>query len=123
MKQTYSSLGEPAVYSTTRQPKLCKGDVIWVVEGDDSQPMQFRIVDCFTLSHCDDVPRHGPFFSTFKLKCVGAKSLLTRPVELSKESMPWFRELHERFLTKQRFFDRLGPAIVAGLVGTAAISL
>lgn len=123
MKQSYSSLTEATVYSTKQQPKLCNGDIIWVIEGDTNQPKRYALADCFPLLRCDDPPRFGAF-AGFKLRCIGAGSLQGGAIPLSTDSMAWFKELHARFLTKQRFFVRLQePEIISGLLKVSGVQI
>lgn len=120
MGHGYASTGSSSVYSTTLQPKLCFGDVIWVVEGDMSSPRQFALVDCFKHENT----KYPPFangYDGFKLRILG-KSLLKTPVPLQKEE-EWFAHLHKNYITKQRFFRRLNdePFVVAGLMKASGI--
>jgi hypothetical protein len=105
MGHTYAELGAPVVFSTKNQPKLCHGDTVWVVEGDLSTPIDYAIVDCFAVQGTDMPPFPGSY-SEFKLKVIGERSLLPKPIALDK-SAPWFSELRDRFITKQRFFCSL----------------
>ncbi|MBB5188533.1 hypothetical protein HNQ57_002815 [Zhongshania antarctica] len=102
MSHPYASLGEHAVYSKQNQPKLCFNDVIWVVEGDSSTPKNFTLVDCFQYKN-SEYPPFKAEYSAFKLKVSDTTSLLESAISLSKD-IPWFEDLHQRFITKQRFF-------------------
>ena len=66
VKNTYSSLAESTVFSKSNRRDLCIGDIIWVVEGDLSNPVNFTLVDCFSYKNCD-YPPFSAEFSDFKL--------------------------------------------------------
>jgi hypothetical protein len=117
MGYEYSSLGSSSVYSTTLQNKLCFGDMIWVVEGDASNPTNFRLVDCFK-NKSQEYPPFPRDYSKFKLKVIGAHSLLNGPIVLNKDQ-EWFSELHAKFITKRKFFALLPSNIVNGLISFA----
>lgn len=121
MGYDYSSLKSSAVYSTSAQPKLCFNDVIWVIEGDKSNPKNFKLVDCFINKE----QRYPPFsadYAQFKLKAIGEKSLIKEPIKLSKEDK-WFAELHSRFITKQKFFSVLPQPIFIKLLNVSGVNL
>jgi hypothetical protein len=123
MGHSYASLGRSIVYSTKKQTKLCLGDVIWVVEGSANTPVSFALADCFKVTETDIPP--FPFeYKAFELKAAGDKSLLPAQIALTTEST-WFNDLHERFITKQRFFQSLSaePGILTGLVATSGIAI
>lgn len=123
MKRSYASLGEPVVYSTKAQPKLCGGDVVWVVEGDMSNPVRFELADCFRVSAAECGPFTGDL-ANFKARAIGAASLLPGTVSLT-DIQPWFADLHQRYITKQKLFCALDKeaTIVAGLVAASSIKL
>jgi hypothetical protein len=118
MGHTYASLKESAVYSKTEQKKLGIGDTLWVIEGDTNSPMVCSLVDCFSVGK----PERGPFYGDyagFKLRLSGA-SQLGQPVLLDGKRHPWFKVLHAKYLTKQRFFERIAEEEIAiGLRSTA----
>lgn len=118
MGHSYAASDPSSVYSTTLQPKLCFGDVIWVVEGDKNSPRQFALADCFRYKDT----KYPPFesgYDAFKLRLMGI-SLLQKPVPLRKED-EWFSNLHKKCITKQRFFERLSDEAVAGLQKASGI--
>lgn len=123
MGHSYASIGASVVYSTKKQPKLCLGDVVWVVEGDSSTPTEFALVDCFKV-HMADTPPFPPGYGKFQLKAMGERSLLSKPFRLGAE-MEWFEELHSRYITKQRFFHSLGgePNILDGLLTASGAAI
>ncbi len=116
MGRSYSSLGESAVYSKSERPKLCFGDVIWVIEGPD----EFTLVDCYRYQDTDYAPLAAPF-SEFKLKFKGDSSLLPRAVSLDKD-WPWFEAFRKTHLSKQKFFGLLDEDLLAHLSGIAGVS-
>ncbi len=59
MKQSYASLGTPVVYSSKQQPRLCLGNVVWVVEGDDGSPVSYSVADCFIVQSIDEPSPHA----------------------------------------------------------------
>lgn len=105
MGHSYKSLGKSTVYSSKQQPKLCIGDCIWVVEGDDSQPTEFGLVDCF-IYKATDYPPFSAGYAKFKLKASGTSILKGKTLPLDK-TMNWFDLLHKKYITKQRFFAYL----------------
>jgi len=115
MGHSYGELGGSMVYSAKDQPKLCHADTIWVIEGGLSIPTNYIIADCFTVKGTDTPSRWGAY-ARFKLKIFGDSLLVCGPVAVDA-SAPWFAELHDRFITKQRFFCSLGdhPHICKGL--------
>lgn len=122
MGHSYASTGSSSVYISKAQPKLCFGDVIWVVEGDTSTPRNFALVDCF---HYEDT-KYPPFASSYKgfqLQVLGT-SVLKAPIPMLKDD-EWFSQLHAKYITKQRFFERLAnaPQIIAGLQKVSGIEL
>lgn len=121
MGHSYESLGESAVYSATEQPKLCIGDVVWVVEGGDSDPMTFSLVDCFRYTAAA-YPPFSADYMRFKMKVAGSSLLGGRRVLLDN-SFDWFRDLHTKYITKQRFFVRLhnDESIQKGLLDVSTV--
>jgi len=105
MGHAYAELGAPMVFSTKNQPKLCHGDVVWVIEGDSSTPTNYTIADCFKVRDTDLPPFFDPYLN-FRLKVNGERSLLGVPVPLDY-SATWLTDLHDMFITKQRFFCNL----------------
>ena len=64
----------------------------------------------------------GPFSgdsARFGAKVVGVSSKLRFPSGLNRADK-WFADLHSQFITKQKFFSRLGdhPEIVQGIKST-----
>lgn len=120
MGHPYIGLPGPVVYSSKLQPKLCLGDTVWVIEGDESTPVNYTLVDKFFVSSTDTPSPVGPY-ARFKLKVCGAKGLLTAGVPLISD-MQWFSSLHGRYITKQRFFASLAtePDIERGLCDIAS---
>jgi len=116
MGHPYRSLGESAVFSKNEVPKLLLGDSIWVIEG----PKDFTLVDCFIYTETDDPPFRADY-GGFKLKLAGDRSLLASELPLDKGNA-WFKDLHSRFITKQRFFDRLTDEHVEGLQVVSGVS-
>lgn len=122
MECAYDRSSAPVVFSTREQPKLCHGDTIWVVEGDLETPTNFEIADCFIVQGTD-----GPPFATtnakFKLKVIGERSLLPKPISLNA-SASWFADLRDGFIKKQRFFCRLDahPHIYEGLAKATCVN-
>lgn len=114
MGHAYSELGTRVVYSSKQQPKLCLGDTVWVVEGDERAPANFALVDAFVVRSTDIPSPVGPY-SRFKLAARGCESLLKRSVPLTSD-LAWFASLHSRFISKQRFFASLDvePEIAFG---------
>lgn len=123
MGHAYSELGAPTAFSTKSQPKLCHGDVVWVIEGDTDNPTKYAIVDCFKVQDTEWPPFSAPY-SDFKLKVNGERSLLGAAVPLNG-SAPWFAKLHGGFITKQRFFCNLTdhPDIQDGLTEASRFAI
>lgn len=123
MGHAYSELGAPMVFSTKNQPRLCHGDAIWVIEGDEDNPTNYSIVDCFLVKGTEIPPFPGKY-SEFKVKAFGDHSLLSSPVSLSP-SVQWFADLRDRFITKRRFFSSLQdhPQIQDGLLSTSGVTI
>lgn len=120
MGRSYESFGEPFVLSTRRRPKLCLGDVIWVVEGFGRPLAGFRLADCFAVRATEESA-----IPSFTLKVRGDESLIRSAIGLDPASMPWFASLHSRFITKQRFFNSLGsePEISGGLRKVSGVAI
>ena len=121
MGHSYESLGKSAVYSTKKRPKLCLGDLIWVVEGSADKSKTFTLVDAFEVASMD-FPPFGGAYEAMALRLEGNKSLLMAPVSLDR-SMPWFVDLHDRFIKKRTFFAALNayPQITDGFRTAAGI--
>ena len=113
---SYSSLGESAVYSKLERPKLCFGDILWVIEG----PGEFTLVDCFRYQDTDYAPLPAPF-SEFKLKFKGDSSLLPRALSLDND-WPWFEGFRKTHLSRQKFFGLLDEDLLAHLSEIAGVS-
>jgi hypothetical protein len=111
----YKALDEAGAYSKKKQSTLLLGDAIWVVEG----PGEFALVDCFLHTSTDYRPLSYPF-GDFELKAKGA-SLIKGAIPLDA-SLPWFKELHSRYITKQRFFERVEGPIVAGFQSLSGVT-
>jgi len=105
MGHAYSNAEARVVYSSKLQPKLCLGDTVWVVEGDECSPANFALVDTFLVRSTDVPSRVGPY-TKFKLQVSGGESLLKCSVPLTSK-LSWFESLHSRYITKQRFFMSL----------------
>lgn len=120
MGHAYENLPGPVVHSSKLQPKLCLGDTVWVVEGDESTPVNYTLVDKLVVDSTDTPSPVGPY-ARFKLKVSGGKSLIAGAIPLTSD-MHWFSSLHSRYITKQRFFASLGvePEIERGLRDVAA---
>ncbi|MCH8475937.1 MAG: hypothetical protein LAT55_12010 [Opitutales bacterium] len=123
VKNPYSSLAESTVFSKTSRRDLCIGDTFWVIEGDLSNPVNFTLVDCFTYT-TSDYPPFPVEFSDFKYKFSGSSLLTGSPIALDK-SMPWFEELHQKFISKQKFFNNISLEhnVVEGLRDIAGVSI
>lgn len=123
MGHAYADLGAPTVFSTKNQPKLCHGDIIWVIEGDTDNPTNYTIADCFKVRDTELPPFSGPY-SDFKLKVNGKRSLVGAPVPVDG-SAPWFAKLHNRFITKRHFFCSLAdhPDIRDGLTEASKVAI
>lgn len=123
MGHSYASLGEPAVFLTSEKSKLCLRDLIWVIEGDRDTPCNYHIADCFRYEDTDYPPFAGAY-SDFKRKVKGGDSFLSAAVPIHLE-LPWFKELHGRFITKQRFCASLAdePTIVEGLMNDSGVGI
>jgi hypothetical protein len=59
-------------------------------------------------------------FGDFELKATGV-SLIKGAIPLDA-SLPWFKELHSRYITKQRFFERVEGPIVAGFQSLSGVT-
>ncbi len=123
MGHAYAELGASVVFSSKSQPKLCHGDVVWVIEGNTDTPTRYAIADCFKVKSTDLPPFSGSY-SDFKLKVNGERSLLGVAVPLDT-SASWFAELRDRFITKQRFFCALTDHrhIQDGLIATSGVAI
>ena len=123
MKQSYASLGMPLDYSTKEQARLYLGNVVWVIDGDEGSPVRYSITDCFIVQSIDE-PSPRARFDNFKLRAIGQKSLLAKPVAVDT-SVRWFKRLHQHFLTKQKFFQSLDlePEIIRGLSDYTGVSI
>ena len=71
-----------------------------------------------------DTPPFPAGYEKFQLKAAGANSMLSGQIRLNTESQ-WFKELHGRYITKQRFFYPLSGErerkILEGLLATSGI--
>lgn len=123
MGHSYAELAQPTVFSTKHQPKLCHGDIVWVIEGSTDTPTTYAIADCFKVQDTDFPPFTGRY-SKFKLKVNGVRSLLAAAVPLDSSS-PWFADLRDRFITKQRFFCSLRDhrSIQEGLTAKSGVAI
>lgn len=121
VKNTYSSLAESTVFSKSNRRDLCIGDIIWVVEGDLSNPVNFTLVDCFSYKNCD-YPPFSAEFSDFKFKFFGISLFSHSAISLDK-SIPWFSGLHSKYLSKQKFFNNIAaePDVISGLLDVSGI--
>jgi hypothetical protein len=123
VKNPYSALGESTVFSKTNRRDLCIGDTIWVIEGDTSNPINFTLVDCFSYT-TNDYPPFSLEFSDFKYKFSGSSLFMSGPIALDK-SMPWFKEMNSKYLSKQKFFSNISAErnVVTGLLDISGIVL
>ncbi|MFC1560720.1 hypothetical protein ACFL3W_02135 [Pseudomonadota bacterium] len=123
MGHSYESMAESAVYSTKQQPKLCIGDIIWVVEGNNNQPTGFSIADCFKHSRADYPSPYGAY-SKYKLKVEGKSLLKNKNIGLEKH-VPWFDQLHKGYITKQKFFVQIDnqKEVVKGLIDVSGVAI
>jgi len=121
MGYPYAKVGRSAMYVTRPPSKLCIGDHIWVVEGDQHTPTRFTLVDCFVYSDAAHPP-FDPSYSRFGIRILGTHSILRSPIPLNRADR-WFAELHSRFITKQKFFHQITSEreIVNGLCSTISI--
>jgi hypothetical protein len=121
MKHTYASVAASQMYVTRPPAFLTLGDFIWVVEGDLSKPMNFQLADCFKVERTR-LPPFSAGYERFALKLEGTRSLLARPLALSK-SEPWFARLHANYITKRKFFNPLfsEPAVLRGLLKASGV--
>ena len=123
MGHSYASLCESAVFVSSEKSKLCLGDLIWVIEGDKDTPCNYQIADCFRYINTDYPPFTG-VYSDFRRKLKGGSSLLPEPVPVTSRLL-WFKELHGRFITKQRFCASLAdePTVVEGLLKSSGVGI
>ena len=123
MGYSYNSKAISCVYSKKAQPKLGIGDIIWVIDGDESRKTNFVLADCFK-SELPDHPPFAPEYREFKLKIPGISLMTSSPIDLST-SNAWFSELHNNFIIKQRFFEKLDGhnEITDGLLEITGISI
>lgn len=121
MGHTYASAGGSGMYLSRAPKKLEAGDIVWVVEGDIRNPKRFSLVDCFEYSNTE-LPPFAPSYSRFVIRILGHHSLLRSPMPLNRADK-WFFDLHSRFITKQKFFNRLEeePELVKGLCTASGI--
>jgi len=121
MSYPYPKVGRSGMYSGKSLSKLCKDDVIWVVEGDLGKPTTFTLVDCFKYSDTE-YPPFAPDYSKFNKRVLGDKSLLSGSYSLNLADK-WFAELHSRFIRKRKFFNLLTPepGIIEGLCHVSGI--
>jgi hypothetical protein len=121
VKNTYSSLAESTVFSKSNRRDLCIGDIIWVVEGDLSNPVNFTLVDCFIYKTCD-YPPFSLEFSDFKFKFSGTSLFSFNSIALDK-SIPWVLDLHSRYLSKQKFFNNIAVErdVINGLLDVSGV--
>jgi hypothetical protein len=115
MKHSYASVGKSGMYLTREHSALCRGDIVWVVEGDLSNPTNYSLVDCFSYEEAS-YPPFSPEYSRFKIYIQGNKSFLRIPVSLDI-SVEWMTHLHGQYITKQKFFCPLHtePKVQEGL--------
>ncbi len=59
MKQSYVSLETQVVYCSKQQARLCLGNVVWVVEGDDGSPVSCSVADCLIVQSVDEPSPHA----------------------------------------------------------------
>ncbi|PPC84654.1 MAG: hypothetical protein CTY38_00990 [Methylotenera sp.] len=114
MGRDYASSGESAVYSAKGRPKLCFGDMIWVIEGSTGMCKDFKLVDRFVNEQQD----HGSFVKNgrpFKLKISG-KSLLPAPIRLNGTNNAAFDDIYKNMITKQKFFNLIPEAQALALL-------
>jgi hypothetical protein len=102
MKHSYASVGSSQAYVKKSQPRLTVGDYIWVVDGDTASPANFVFADCFEVDAITPPP-YPPDYSDFKCHAAGKSLAAKKGIPLTS-SMDWFKELHERYVTKQRLF-------------------
>lgn len=121
VKKPYSSLKESTVFSKTNRRDLCIGDTIWVVEGDTNNPINFFVVDCFTYT-TSDYPPFSAEFSGFKFKFTGTSLFSAGSVALDK-TMPWFKELNSKYISKQKFFNNITAEhdVISGLQDVSGV--
>ena len=117
------SYGGPGMYLSKLPSSLSMGDLIWVVEGDTSTPIEFALVDCFQYE-VSESPAPDAAVSRFSVRVTGSSLLGSRRILLDK-TWPWFIDLHGRYITKQRFFNSLASEaeIVNGLKEVAGLVL
>jgi hypothetical protein len=109
------------VFSTKERTKLCIDDGIWVVEGLGKSPKRYVLAASFIYID----PYHPPFsYAKFgqvdgRFECAysGPGESFGDALPLDPEVLPWFADLHTRYITKQKFFEDITgrPAIVEGL--------
>lgn len=120
MGHSYASMGTSTVYRKSIPSKICYKDRIWVVEGDVSNPRKFYLVDCFEFVEIKHKPFSEPY-SKFEFQIIGT-SLFKAPILLNKDD-EWFSILHNKYITKQRFFCPISnmEPILEGLRKIASI--
>jgi hypothetical protein len=124
MKHTYASLCVSQMYVTSLKPSLFLGDVIWVVESDESKPAKkFRLADCFRVTKTLRPPFPAGY-GKFVLKLEGVPLPFASPLQLCKGD-PWFEILHRKYITKQKFFNKLDsePVVVNGFLLASRVAL
>lgn len=136
MGYTYASIDKSAFYISkdkVNHVTLYKNHIIWVIEGNHQTPCRFKLVDCFHYQQSEEPPfndmrskfdgtqnEFNIIHSKFNKRILG-KSLLNSPISLDKE-YEWFANLHQKYITKQKFFYPLTNLIVAGLKEVSGIN-
>ncbi len=116
--------GQPAVnrvLSTVIRKKLCFNDRIWVVEGIGRSPKRYMLAASFIYADTYYRPLPHEAFGVvderFECAYSGPGECYNEKLQLDPDSLPWFSDLHSRYIKKQRFFDDISgsPEIVYGL--------
>ena len=127
MGRRYGNPEPSCVFGTAEQKKLCLSDDIWVIEGFGESPKIFYLAAHFVYQKPEYPPFPSPYkggkYLDFKVMYAGPGSNYESKFKLTFEDHPWFKELHAKYITKQRFFNEISglPNVISGLRALAGL--
>ncbi len=122
--ETMGRYGDPElnhVFSTSQKQKLCLNDDIWVIEGFGQSPKAFYLAAHFVYKQTEYPPFPAPYkgskYADFKIMYAGPGNSYGSKFNLTFENHPWFKELHAKYITKQKFFNDISglTSVTSGL--------
>jgi hypothetical protein len=111
------------VFSTSDKKKLCLNDDIWIIEGFGESPKIFYLAAHFIYKETEYPPFPSPYkggkYSDFNVMYAGPGNSYGSKFNLTFTDHPWFKELHSKYITKQKFFNDISglPDVTSGLHG------